>query len=110
MSDKLESIQKRALKIILGSDYLDYQSSLFKCNLNSLHTRRLDLCLKFAITLKNSDSFKDWLPQQRNSNVQYQLRQANKLSQVKCKTNRFKNSPIPYFVNILNARPNHPVT
>ena len=102
-NDKLESIQKRTLKIILGKDYGDYHSSLSKCNIVSLKNRRKDLCLKFTTSLQNSDLFGDWLPQQRHTTVQYQLRHANKLTQIKCNTNRFKNSPIPYFVNILNG-------
>ena len=99
---KLESIQKRALKIILGSEYSGYELALTKCSLVSLQSRRRDLCLDFAAKLKSSNTFHKWLPQPRHSQVQYQLRNASNLSTLACKTKRYQNSPIPYFVSLLN--------
>ena len=100
--NKLETIQKRALKIILGQNYLDYEHALSKSNLVSLSNCREALCVDFATKLNCSDMFRQWLPQPRSSSVQYQLRNSNNLSVVKCNTNRYKRSPIPYFTSILN--------
>ena len=65
--NKLETIQKRALKIILGQNYLDYEHALSKSNLVSLSNRRKGLCVDFATKLNCSDMFREWLPQSRSS-------------------------------------------
>ena len=44
----LERVQKNALKIILQEDYENYSSALTITGLDTLFTRRDDLCLKFA--------------------------------------------------------------
>jgi len=49
-SDQLESIQKRALKIICGSSFKDYEHMYFLYNLPSLSERRETICKLF---LKN---------------------------------------------------------
>jgi len=43
-SDQLESIQKRALKIICGSSFIDYEHMRFLYNLPSLSERRETIC------------------------------------------------------------------
>ena len=100
----LERVQKRALRIILGATYTTYQEALDKTNLCTLQQRKKGICLKFATELGKSISFKDWLPKQRGYRVQYNLRDSNKISRVRCKTNRHKNSPIPYFIDLLNEK------
>ena len=44
----LERIQKSALHIILGSEYVSYKEELILFNMESLEQRRVKLCLKFA--------------------------------------------------------------
>ena len=44
----LERVQKTAVKLILGEQYLDYDRALRKLDLESLHERRETLCLVFA--------------------------------------------------------------
>ena len=100
--EDLERTQKRALRIILGASYTTYEDALKETNLTSLKERRRILSTKFATDLSKSKSFKDWLPKQRCEQVQYNLRNKNKLSQIMCKTNRYKNSAISYFVKLLN--------
>jgi len=46
-SDQLESIQKRALKIIRGSSFIDYEHMCFLYNLPSLSERRETICKRF---------------------------------------------------------------
>ena len=41
----IERVQKRALKIILGSNYTTYDDVLANCNLQSLNDRRKSLCV-----------------------------------------------------------------
>ena len=46
-SDRLERIQKRALRIVLRNDYSTYNDALDICGLKSLQDRRKDLCITF---------------------------------------------------------------
>ena len=48
-SDDIERVQRTALKVILGKEYTDYQSSLNKCGLESLYSRREKRCLTFGL-------------------------------------------------------------
>ena len=47
-SNSLERVQKTALRIILGQEYIDYQTALILTGLPTLKQRRADLCLQFA--------------------------------------------------------------
>ena len=56
----IERIQKSAAHIILGSSYLSYKDALKTLNLESLKTRRDNLCLKFAKKAEKDKKFKHW--------------------------------------------------
>ena len=47
-SDRIEAVQKRALRLILRKQYFNYQQALDVIGLKSLHVRRQNLCLKFV--------------------------------------------------------------
>ncbi|KAI8503384.1 hypothetical protein Bbelb_192050 [Branchiostoma belcheri] len=98
---KLERVQKRACRIVLGNDYTGYANALQHLGLTSLVDRREQLCLKFARTLMES-TFRDWLPRSRGEISGRNTRNKQKLNTPLCRTNRLKNSPIPYLVNLLN--------
>ena len=98
----LERIQRRACRTILGSQFTTYTESIKQCNLERLSERRVDHCLKFAKGLVDNPRTSHLLPPTRISTHGRNLRNANKFSQPKIKTNRFKQSPIPYFVSLLN--------
>ncbi|KAI8492567.1 hypothetical protein Bbelb_296080 [Branchiostoma belcheri] len=74
---KIERIQKRATKIILGHN-LPYDQSCKTLNLQTLHDRRETLCYKFGKTLSKSDTYKQWLPQQRGKVSGRVTRQSHK--------------------------------
>ena len=104
-SDQLERIQKRALRIILGPEYICYDNALQQCNITTLKERRASISLKFAKDLHNSGHFKDWLPIKVREKVQYSLRNSNNFINIRCRTDRYKNSApsaISYFVKLLN--------
>ncbi|KAI8518895.1 hypothetical protein Bbelb_021520 [Branchiostoma belcheri] len=61
---KIERIQRRATKIILGHN-LPYDLSCKTLNLQTLHDRRETLCHQFGKTLSKSETYNQWLPQQR---------------------------------------------
>ena len=99
-TNNIERIQKRACKIILGFNYSTYENALVTCNITSLKERREKLCLDFALNLEKHPIHSSWLPDQRQVNLN--LRNAQKYSQLRCRTERFKGSAIPYFVKTLN--------
>ena len=101
---RLERVQKRALKLILGTQYVSYAQALHVTKLKSLESRRHDLCLRFAQALQNSPEFSDWLPSQRQNKYQNSLRRVTTYPEIKCRTDRYKRSPIPYFVRLLNEK------
>ena len=57
-SEDLERVQKAAVKLILGRNYENYEDALIKADLESLKTRREELCKKFANTCVKSDNFR----------------------------------------------------
>ena len=100
-STRLERLQKRACRIILGTQYKDYNAALSSLNLIPLEERRTNICLSFATKLLNSE-FKDWLPPTRKQITGRHTRNSNKLDTPMCRTMRYKNSAIPYMTDLLN--------
>lgn len=99
----LEKIQKRACRTIQGREYSSYSEALSSCDLMTLEDRRIDHCLKFAKGLADNDRTKHLLPPTRIESHGRNLRNSNKISQIPTKTKRFQQSPIPYFVKLLNT-------
>ena len=97
---QIERIKKRSLRIILGCLYITYENALQITKLKSLEFRRRDLCLKFAKSLQNSPIFRSWLPNPREN--PRSLRRITPYNQIKCRTQRYKLSPIPYLISLLN--------
>ena len=65
-SDKIEGIQKKALRIILRKRYVNYENALEILNLKSLHLRRKNLCLKFV--QKTKSKFPNYFPHRDQKN------------------------------------------
>ena len=61
-SDKPEAIQRTCLKVILREMYVDYQSAMEMCGLETLQERRQKRCLDFAINLSNTQETEDYSP------------------------------------------------
>ncbi len=98
---RLESVQKRVCKIILGQRYQGYSGTLSLLGLCTLADRRVQLCLDFARKLYKS-SFRDWLPPLREQLTGRQMRISDKLTMLRCRTERYRRSPIPYMCRLLN--------
>ena len=92
----LERIQRRACRTILGHQFSTYTEAIKQCNLDRLS--------EFARELVDNPITSHLLPPTRISTHGRNLRNANNFSQPKIKTNRFKQSPIPYFVSLLNKQ------
>ena len=98
----LERIQRRAVRTILGYKYISYSKSIKQCNINKLSDRRVKHCQIFANGLSDNPRTSSLLPPTRISVHGRSLRNAHDLTQLRAKTNRFKQSPIPYYVSLLN--------
>ena len=97
----LERVQKSAIRIILQEKYQGYIKSLAHLELETLESRREQLCLKFALKCTKNDKLKHMFPLNQKSHKmgtrneeKYQVQQAN--------TDRLKNSSIIYMQNLLN--------
>ncbi|XP_071947425.1 uncharacterized protein [Antedon mediterranea] len=98
----IERIQKRALRIIYGMNYVSYESALKLSDLPSLVNRRVQLLLKFGKGIIKSDTFRSILPPVRD--ISRTLRSASKplLKIPFGRTERFRSSPVPFLVRLIN--------
>ena len=99
MSDKLEALQKRALKIICGGASL-YASCLDKAGIRTLKDRRTEAFKKFAIKISHRPRFtNDWLTQNDKGRA---LRYTEKYKVTKSNFDRLKYGPLNCIRTILN--------
>jgi len=98
---ELERVQKVALKIILKGEYETYDEALLKCNLLTLSERRTQMCLAFAKKCVKTEQTKSMFP--RNPNSHYNLRKPEKFLVTHAKSDRLKNSAIPFMQKLLNS-------
>jgi len=96
LSDNIELIQKRALRTIYPGYH--YEMCLDKSNITTLAARRDTLCIDYFNKMKHSShKLNKLLPDNRD--VPYNLRTLNILPVPRARTNRFKNSFIPWCLN-----------
>ena len=89
---------KIAFKIILGKDYKSYNLALKMLCTQTLEERRKKLCLKFAWkNLKSENPFFTKIQHPMNTRGK-----SNLVQEFKCRTERFKNSSLPYLARLLN--------
>ena len=100
----IERVQKRACKIILGKEYNSYNDALSQCDIETLSERRQNHSLKFAKSLSTCAQTESLIPPTRFQCHGKNLRSANSTSQLYCRTERFKNSPIPHFIDLMNSQ------
>jgi hypothetical protein len=67
LAQKLESVQRRALRIILGSNFVSYDNALDVCNFDYLSARREQHSLKFAQSLAECSRTKKVAPSEQRS-------------------------------------------
>ena len=97
----LEKMQRKALHIIFTVEYCRTRSYSDICRSHNIPVlcERLELLsLNFGNSLLNSKTYREWLPPYRNNN----LRNTGKLSLIRCRTNRYQCSLIPFLTKILN--------
>ena len=93
-------VQKKAMAIIFGNNYLSYESALTELSLERLDARRLNLCYNFAIKCSKSTRHQSmFLP---NPNFRPNMRNPKPFLEQFCRTSRHYNSPIPFLSRLLN--------
>ena len=94
----IERVQKTAMRIIFGDDYSGYESCLELNQLKTLEERRKDLCLKFAQKCTQNENHKALFKLNENRNLHHPAKYEIPF----CRHDRYRNSPIPYLINLLN--------
>ena len=96
---QIERIQKTALAIILGDNYINYDVACTLVELEPLWARREKISLKFI--KKNMESAHPLLdPYVKNVNT----RSSGKIvTEPNCRTQAYKNSSLPYLAKLINA-------
>ena len=97
----IERVQKVALRIILGSRYVDYENALNLTQLKTLRKRRTDLCLNFARKCVKNPKTSDMLPLKKKVK---NTRTHEKYYVQPARTDRLKYSTIPYLQRLLNSQ------
>ena len=100
---QIERLQKRALRIIMGSDYPGYDNALKMLNLSTMHDRREDLTKKFAKSILNSQKHRKLLPPKRDNVRTLRGNTHEQLTETKCNTDRYYKSTIPYCTRLINS-------
>ena len=96
----LESLQKRALKIVFDARF-SYRESLALANISTLKDRREELTRKFAYSsLKNTRYTDGWFPQKPTRH--YETRKQRPYLEKKPRTERFKKNPLTFMRKLLN--------
>ena len=100
----LERVQKAAIRLILGERYETYEDGLLRANLESMKERREKLCKTFAIKCVKSENPRiNNIFSKRKTKHGMDLRKNEKYEVKFAKTNRLKNSSVPYMQRILNT-------
>ena len=102
-ANKLEFVQKRALRIIMGRDYTGYDEALKVCKLPSLSSRRDTLLENFGIKMFHSVKHRHLLPPTKASTSSRQLRDMSGLCTIRCHTERYRKSTIPFLARNLKV-------
>ena len=100
MSDDIERVQRRALRIILPE--LSYNDARELINIPSLKERREILCEQFFLRDENLQKLDEFLPN-KSSSV-YDTRGNCKYNNYYCKTERFRKSFLPQIISKLNCK------
>ena len=107
-SKQIERVQKTAFYVILGDKFNSYDQSLETLSSDTLQDRRSKLCLNFAMKAINHPKYNTWFsksepePYHPKPNTRAPEVVPTKLKPVPCRTDRFRDSPIPYLTQILN--------
>ena len=98
----IERVQKAALHVMLGDKYESYSRALKLTGLETLESRRIKLCSKFASKSMKHPKHSNWY--KVNTKVTNTRQQQPKFRPVVSRTVRFSRSPISFLTDILNKK------
>ena len=98
LSGDIERVQKVALNIILGENYLNYEVACTLMAIELLEIRHELLCIKFAMkNVKEENSFLKKVTTQVNTSSKPKV-----VIEPKANYKRYRNSSIPYISRLVN--------
>ena len=104
---QIERVQKAAMYIILGDEYESYSNALETLNCEPLETRRENLCIKFAEKSLKHEKYGKWFRKSSDElslhNTRASKRKQPNLVPVPYRTDRYRDSPLPYLTRLLNS-------
>ena len=101
---QLERVQKTVIRVILSDEYTSHKEGLRSLKLSTLTERRQKLCKKFTSKAMKHDKFNSWFASNPPKNKNTRSTQT-KFKEVKTRTKRYRQLPIPYLTNIANSLP-----
>ena len=105
-SEKIESIQKRALRIIFKVGKVPYSLLLKKASLKTLEQRRISLCLRFAKNAITNPRTASIFPKRHSPSRIRTPRAVSEpipaLSPIRCVTSRYERTFIPFITEKIN--------
>ena len=105
---QIERVQKCALHVILGDEYVSYDSAASFLSVERLSDRRPKLCLNLARRAEKNPKYQNWFsPAEIEVDVPPNTRsdKTSKLTKYKPvphRTDRYRRSPLPYLTDLLN--------
>ena len=96
---QIERVQKTALRIILGDDYVSYNVACLLLDVETLESRRELLCLNFARKEFKKEENSLFIKAKNRLDLRTKPK---KVQEYNCRTRRFRNSSIPYLSQLLN--------
>ena len=100
-SEDIERVQKSAVKLMLGNQYIGYKQSLEKLDMDTLKERREKICLNFALKSIKNVKMKDMFPENERLHAK-SLRKPERYKVDHANTERFRKSSVIYMQNLLN--------
>ena len=106
---QIERVQKCALHVIMGEDYLSYDMAVKALDVEKLSDRRAKLSLNFARKCEKHPKYSKWFQQAEIlAPPQMPLRSDKNTVQLKytpvpTRTDRYLTSPLPYLTDLLNT-------
>ena len=96
----IERVQKCAVRIIFGVHYSSYTEALMSLNLDNLESRRMKLCLTFALKAEKNPKYSTWfVPSVKPRNTRLV---PPKYKLPRTKHARYEKSPINFLTDLLN--------
>ena len=99
----IERVQKAAVAIILGQEHRNYRSSLEQLALQRLNVRREKLSINFAKKAAKHPRHSNWFVKKEPTNPMNTRSQKQAYKVTQARTQRLRNSPIPFMTDQLNA-------